>query len=136
MALGEKVTEEKGKLTGMSIKSITAEGMTIEANFVGKVQGFGRFASGTNMASMTILQGPKTNRATGQGVIVTEDGESLPWHMSLIGKIVGDRRKDVGIATFSTLSQKYGWMNDTLFVLDLNLSADLSEYTDTAYEWK
>jgi len=136
MALGEKVSEEKGKAVGMSIKSISADGVTIEGSFVGEVQGFGRFASGRNMATITITQGPKTSRSTGQGVYVTKDGESLPYHFSAIGKNVGDRHRDVALITFSTLSQKYAWVNDLLFVLDLNASLDLSEYTDTAYEWK
>jgi len=136
MVLGEKIAEEKGKLTGMSIKSIGPEGVTIEANFVGETQGFGRFPSGRGMATATILQGPKTSRSTGQGVFVTKDGESIPWHMSAIGKSAGDRRRSVGIATFSTLSQKYAWVNDELFLLDMSISSDLSEYTATVYEWK
>jgi len=135
MALGEKVAEEKGRLTGMSIKSIGAEGVTIEASFVGELQGFGRYSSGRNVATMTIVQGPKTTRSTGQGVLVTKDGESLPWHMNTVGKYAGDRRKLVGIATFSTLSQKYAWVNDGLFVLDISISSDLSEFTTTVYEW-
>jgi len=136
MALGEKISEEKGKLTGMSIKSITAEGITMEASFVGEAQGFGRFASGRNMATATILQGPRTTRSTAQGVFVTKDGESIPWHMNTIGKNAGDKHKVVGVATFYTLSQKYAWLNEGLYLLDMNFSADLSEYTDTAYEWK
>jgi len=135
MALGEKVEEEKGKLTGVSIKSIGAEGVTVEASFVGESQGFGRYSSGRNMSTFTILQGPKTTRSIGQGVFVTKDGESLPWHMNTIGNYVGDRRKLVGIATFSTLSQKYAWVNDVLYVLDINIASDLSEYTTTVYEW-
>jgi hypothetical protein len=127
MPLGEEVTEEKGRLIGMSIKSVGAEGVTVEASFVGEVQGFGRFPSGRNTATMTILRGPKTTRSTGQGIFVTKDGESIPWHMSNIGKYAGDRRKLVGIATFSTLSQKYAWVNDGLFVLDISISSDLSE---------
>jgi hypothetical protein len=87
------------------------------------------------MATMTILQGPRTTRSTGQGVFVTKDGESLPWHMSTIGKYAGDRRKLAGIVTFSTPSQKYAWVNDVLFVLDISIASDLSEYTTTAYEW-
>ena len=134
MALGEKVEEEKGRLTGMSIKSIGPEGVTVEASFVGEAQGFGRYASGRNMATETIIQGPKTTRSSGQGVFVTKDGESLPWHMNTIGKYAGDRRRLVGIATFSTLSQKYAWVNDELFLLDMSISSDLSEYTATVYE--
>jgi len=136
MALGEKISEEKGKLTGMSIKSVGAEGVTIEASFVGENQGFGRYPGGRNMATGTILQGPKTSRNTGQGVFVTKDGESLPWHLSSISKSVGDRRRVLGIATFNTLSQKYAWMNDGLYLVDFDFSADLSEYTAVLYEWK
>jgi len=136
MPLGEKVAEEKGKATGMSIKSIGPEGTTIEISTAGEVKGFGRHPSGRSMATQTVLEGPSTSRATGQGVLATTDGESLPWHAYGIGRTVGGRAKGIYVLTFSTHSQKYAWMNDALFVVDAEISADLSEFSTTNYEWK
>jgi hypothetical protein len=136
MVLGEKAAEEKGKAIGMSIRSIGPEGMTAEITIATEIKGFGRYPSGRNMGTMTVLQGPKTSTGTGQGVIMTTDGESLPWHASFIGKTAGDRIRNVALVTFSTHSQKYAWMNEVLFVLDGESTADFSELSDTSYEWK
>jgi hypothetical protein len=135
LVLGEKVAEEKGSAVGMSIKSVGADGIATESSFVSEIQGFGRFPSGKNMGTITAIEGPKTSRGTGQGVCVTNDGEALPWHYSAIGRRVGDKHKSVAIVTFSTLSQKYAWMNDLLLVLDIDISLDYSQFSDTAYEW-
>jgi hypothetical protein len=136
MALGEKATEEKGKATGMSIKSVGPEGVTFELSFVSEIKGIGRFPSGRSMGTITAVQGSNTHKATGQGVFVTTDGESLPWHMLDIGRQVGSRVKCASLVTYSTRSQKYGWMNDVLHVLDGDAPVDLSEFTTTGYEWK
>ncbi len=136
MPLGEKVSEEKGKTTGMSIKSIGPEGTTIEFNIVSQIKGFGRVPNGRNMGTMTVLQGPNTSNSTGQGMIVTEDGEMLPWHASGVSKRVGNKFKGITLVTFSTRSEKYAWVNDSLLVLDGEVSADLSEFSDTGYEYK
>ena len=136
MALGEKVAEEKGSVIGMSVKSIDANGMSIEFSFASEVQGIGRYPSGRDMGTLSSLDGPHTNRSTGQGVIITKDGEMLPWHGSGIDKRVGDKIKGIFLATFTTMSQKYAWMNDVLIVLDSEASADRTKFSDTAYEWK
>ena len=136
MALGEKVAEEKGKVTGMSIKSLGPEGMNIELNIVSEIKGYGRWPNGKNMGTMTALEGPKTSTSTGQGMVVTEDGETLPWHAIGVSKRVGNKSKGLTLITFSTPSQKYAWANDVLIVLDGEVSADFSQFSDTAYEWK
>jgi hypothetical protein len=136
MALGEKVAEEKGSIIGMSVKSVGAEGVSIEFSFASEVKGFGRFPGGRNVGTLSAMEGPNTNRSMGQGILVTPDGESLPWHTSGIDKRVGDKIKGVFLVTFSAPSQKYGWMNNVLFVLDSEATADLTQFSDTAYEWK
>jgi len=136
MALGEKVAEEKGSVIGMSVKSIDSNGMSTEISFASEVQGIGRFPSGRNMGTLSGLDGPHTSRSTGQGIIVTKDGETLPWHGSGIGKRVGGKTKGAFLVTFTTMSQKYAWINDLLFVLDSEASADMTQFSDTAYEWK
>ena len=136
MVLGEKVAEEKGKVTGMSIKSVGPEGTTIEIDVVSEIKGFGRLPNAKNMGTMTAVEGPKTSTSKGQGIIVTEDGETLPWHEVGVSKRVGGKPKGLSLVTFSTTSQKYAWVNDNVYVLDGEWSADLTQFTDTAYEWK
>jgi hypothetical protein len=136
MVLGEKVSEEKGSIIGMSIKSVGADGVSIEFSFASEVKGFGRYPGGRNTGTLSGLEGPNTNRSTGQGILVTPDGEILPWHTSGVDKRVGDKIKGAFLVTFSTLSQKYAWINNVLFVLDSEASADMTSFSDTAYEWK
>ena len=56
MVLGEKLWEEKGKVIGMSVKSIGSEGVRMEETFTTEVKGLGRFPSGRNMGTMDIVQ--------------------------------------------------------------------------------
>jgi hypothetical protein len=134
MPLGERVLEEKGTLTGVSIKSVAADGMSIELNFAGEAQGFGRFPSGRILGTMNELEGLNTNRITGQGMFVTKEGESLPWNGSGASKSVGDKSKGMFLVTFNTSSQKYAWTNNLLLVLDMEVSADM-KFVATGYEW-
>jgi hypothetical protein len=136
MPLGEKVTEEKAKTTGMSIKSIGPEGTTIEFNYVSQIKGFGRYPNGRSIGTLTMVEGPNTHTSTGQGMIITEDGEMLPWHAVGIGKRVASKTKGIALVTISTRSEKYTWMNDSLYIVDLEGSADFAEFSDTGYEYK
>ncbi len=132
MPLGEKLFEENGKTTGMSVKSVTTDGVTLEGSFVSQIQGIGRFPSGTNMGTVTTIQGPKTASQTGQGVFVTKEGESAPWRLVSIGK----ERKSVNLVTFHSSSPKIAWMNDLLILIEGTGAADYSTFSDVGYEWK
>jgi len=136
MPLGEKAWEEKGAAIGASIKSVDANGIAFEYTTASEVKGFGRHASGRNVGTISMVQGPATNMSKGQGVYTTTDGELLPWHFLGIGKVVGNRVKAAGLAIFSTRSQKYAWINDNLYFMDIDAAADLSEFSDTGYEFK
>ena len=136
MPLGEKAWEEKGAAIGASVKSVDANGIAFEYTTATEVKGFGRHASGRNVGTFSIVQGPVTNMSRGQGVYTTTDGELLPWHFLGIGKMVGNRSKAAGLAIFSTSSQKYAWVNDNLYFMEIDAAADLSEFSDSGYEFK
>ena len=58
MALGEKLFEESGNITGLKITRVhPIEGVTTELSFTSEIRGEGRFPSGENLGSgiMTIL---------------------------------------------------------------------------------
>jgi hypothetical protein len=136
MPLGEKLFEESGKTTGMSVKSITAEGITLESNFVSQIQGFGRFPSGTNMGTGTTVQGPNTARGTGQGVFITKDGKSVAWHLVAIGESVEGKSKSVNLITCQAGSPELAWLNELLILIEGTSAPDLSTFSDVGYEWK
>jgi hypothetical protein len=41
LVLGEKMWEEKGKVIGVSVKSVGPEGVRIEENFASEIKGLG-----------------------------------------------------------------------------------------------
>ncbi len=136
MPLGEKLFEESGKLSGMSVKSVTADGVTLEVDIVSRIQGIGRFPSGTNMGTATFIQGPNTARETGQGVFTTKDGKSVPWHIVAIAKRVEGGSKSVNLATFHATTPELAWLNELLVLIEGTTAPDLSTFSDVGYEWK
>ena len=120
----------------MSVKSVTADGITFESNFVSQIQGVGRFPSGMKRGTATIVQGPSTARETGQGVFITKDGKSVPWHPVAIGKSVEGKPKSVNLVTFQATSQELAWLNELLVLIEGTSSPDHSTFSDVGYEWK
>jgi hypothetical protein len=136
MPLGEKLFEENGKATGMSVKSVGADGVTLEGNFVSQVQGIGRFPSGMNMGTIIVVQGPNTARETGQGVFTTKDGKSALWHLVAIGRSVEGKPKSVNLVTFQATTPELAWLNELLVLIEGTSSPDMSTFSDVGYEWK
>lgn len=131
------MAEEKGTITGTFIKSMEPEGMVIEFSVVGEIKGFGRFPNAKCMGTVSFaVEGPKTTRMTGQGKAVTQDGETMPWRAFGISKRIRGKPKDVTLMILNTSSQKYAWVNESLFVLDEEVSADFTQFSGTVYEWK
>ena len=55
MALGEKLFEESGNVTGIKVTRVhPIEGMTTEVSFTSEIKGIGRFPSGKNIGSGTV----------------------------------------------------------------------------------
>ena len=50
MALGEKLFEESGNVTGFKVTKVhPTEGVTMEVSFTSEIKGIGRFPSGKNL---------------------------------------------------------------------------------------
>ncbi len=137
MALGEKVGEDHGTGTGVTIRSTGPEGVTIEVNYMGEVKGSGRFPDGNYVGTLTVLQAPSgISRSTNQGLLTTKDGETIVYRGFSTGKAGGVRTKDVGLLTFTTMSQKYAWMNEAILLREGDASPDFKEFKGTSHEWK
>jgi hypothetical protein len=134
---GEKIAEEKGKVIGMSVKSVGSDGVHVEETFASEVKGFGRFPSGRDMGTLNVVM--RTGgviSGTGQGTKTTQDGDSAVWKCYLIGKIEEGKHKCVIIIEFMTASQKLSWMNGLIAIEDAILDPITRELSGTAYEWK
>ena len=137
--MGEKLFEEKGKLTSANVRSVhPVEGTKMEVSFMSEIQGLGRCPSGKNVGSATIHQYPHgVVDASHQGVFTTAGGDQYMWWAHQKGKVVeGGKIKALIMVTGYSNSPKLSWMNNLIMVLDAEFNPATQEFTSTAYEWK
>jgi hypothetical protein len=137
LVLGEKMWEEKGKVIGISVKSVGPESVRMEETFVTEVKGLGRAPSGRNVGTIDVIEVPGgLFSGTGQGIYTTQDGDSVVWKCYFLGKLEAGKYKSVNIIQFMTASQKLSWMNGFIAV-DEGISDPITmELSGTGYEWK
>ncbi len=140
MALGEKLFEESGNITGLKITRVhPVDGVTTEVSFVSEIRGEGRFPSGQNLGSGTLTKYPHgIIDATWHGSLMTaENGAQFMWWAHEKSKVVeGGNIKGLNIMTGFTNSQKLSWMNHLIIALEVSGSAFSQEFKATGYEWK
>ena len=139
MALGEKLFEESGNITGFKvIKVHPIEGVTLEVSFTSEIRGIGRFPSGKNLASGIMTQYPHgIVDATWQGsVATTEGGDQYVWWAHEKSKVAeGGRIKGLIMVTGFTNSQKLSWMNNLILVLESETDPSSQKFKTIGYEW-
>ena len=139
MALGEKLFEESGNLTGFKVTKVhPVEGVTIEASFTSEIRGIGRFPSGRNLGSGTMTRYPHgIVDQSNQGSVMTNEGDQFVWWAHGKSKVIeGGRVKGLIIVTGFTNSQKLSWMNNLIIALDLESDPESQKFKATAYEWE
>jgi hypothetical protein len=140
MALGEKLFEESGNVTGFKVTRVhPVEGVTLEVSFTSEIKGVGRFPSGKNMGSGTMTQYPHGMvDASYQGSFVTtEGGDQFVWWAHEKSKVVeGGKVRGLTMVTGFTHSQKLSWMNNLIFALETEFDHNSQKTKSTAYEWK
>jgi hypothetical protein len=140
MALGEKLFEESGNITGFKVTKVhPVEGVTIEASFTSEIKGIGRFPSGKNLGSGTMTQYPHgIVDASWQGSIMTaQDGDQFIWWAHEKSKVVeGGKIKGLTMVTGFTNSQKLSWMNNLILALESETDLESQKFKITGYEWK
>ena len=139
MALGEKLFEESGNVTGFKVTKVhPTEGVTIEVSFISEIAGTGRFPSGKNLGSGTMTQYPHgIVDQSNQGSVMTNEGDQFVWWAHGKGKVVeGGKVKGLIIVTGFTNSQKLSWMNNLIMALESEFDPESKMFKITAYEWK
>jgi hypothetical protein len=141
MALGEKLFEESGNITGFKVTKVhPVEGVTIEASFTSEVRGIGRFPSGKNLGSGTMTQYPHgIVDASWQGsfMTTTEGGDQFIWWAHEKSKVAEDGKvKGLTMVTGFTNSQKLAWMNNLIYALESETDLESQRFRTTAYEWR
>jgi hypothetical protein len=139
MALGEKLFEESGNVTGFKVTKVhPTEGVTMEGSFTSEIAGTGRFPSGKNLGSGTMTQYPHgIVDQSNQGSMMTAEGDQFLWWAHGKGKVSeGGKVRGLIIVTGFTNSQKLSWMNNLIMALDLETDPGSQTFKITAYEWK
>src|SRR5215208_5447334 len=132
MALGEKLFEESGNVTGFKVTKVhPIEGVTTEVSFTSEIKGIGRFPSGKNIGSGTVTQYP-------HGIVEGgRNGDQFVWWAHEKTKMVGGGKfKGLTMMTGFTNSQKLSWMNNLIIALDLETDPESQKFKATAYEWE
>jgi hypothetical protein len=140
MALGEKLFEESGDITGFKVTKVhPIEGVTIEASFTSEIRGIGRFPSGKNLGSGTMTQYPHgIVDASWQGsLMIAEGGDQFIWWAHEKSKVTEDGKvKGLTMVTGFTNSQKLSWMNTLILALESETDLKSQKFKVTGYEWK
>jgi hypothetical protein len=139
MALGEKLFEESGNITGLKVTRVhPIEGVTLEISFTSEIRGIGRFPSGKNLGSGTLTQYPHgIVDASWQGsVATTEGGEQFVWWAHEKSKVVeGGKIRGLTMLTGFTHSQKLSWMNNLIIALESETDPSSQKFKTTGYDW-
>lgn len=138
MALGEKLFEETGKVTSISVESVhPVEGVKMKVSFMSEIKG-AKFPNGRNMGSGKVRQYPH-GIVDGEyhGVVTTDAGDQFYWWAHEKSK-VGQDGKTRGLVTVTgfTHAEKIAWANNTIIVIDAVMDPEKQEFRGTGYEWK
>jgi hypothetical protein len=149
MALGEKLFEESGNVTGFKVTKVhPIEGVTMEVSFTSEIRGIGRFPSGKNLGSGTVTQYPHgivDGSYQGSFMTTTEGGggnsggsadQFVWWAHEKTKAVEGGKFKGLTMMTGFINSQKLSWMNNLIIALDLETNPESQKFKATAYEWK
>ena len=141
MVLGEKLWEGKGKSEGQGlIKYVGMEGVVSMYPWSAQLKGFG-CAEGmdcmVNVTGKSMMPPKGIGAAKDQGVLMTTTGEMAILKGHDLSKMVDGKGMAVGLWSFMTMSEKLGWLNDTIAVVTIEaLDPMWQEFKMVIYEWE
>jgi hypothetical protein len=131
--LGDKTGEVKGKRTVRRVLSVDPP--TAEVSFEDAGEMFG--VPTTGMGSYTsVVQPDGSLHGSGQGLIMTNDGESITWTGTGRGRFgSGGAISYRGMLFFRTASQKLARVNNSCGAFEYEVAAD-GTTVSKVWEWK
>ncbi len=141
MAIGEKLWEGKGKGGASFIKSVGMEGVTSMYTWTAQMKGVGK-AKGVdlnlNVTGMSMTPPKGIAWSKDQGTMMTMTGEmGVVKGVSLMKMTPGKNPTSVGLWTFMTMVEKWGWLNDTIAVITFEAMDPMwMELNIAIWEWK
>ena len=140
MALGDKLFEESGEITGLKITKVhPIEGVKTEVSFTSEIRGKGRYPSGQSLGSGIMTKYPHgIIDGTWHGsLMIAKGGDQFLWWAHEKSKVVeGGNIKGLNIMTGFTSSQKLSWMNNIILALEISGSVFSHKFNATGFEWK
>jgi hypothetical protein len=131
--LGEKISETTGKRIVRRVISVNPPTAEVSFEDRGTVLGI----AGTGLGTYTSVIRPDGSiYGTGQGLTTTQDGDSLTWEGTGLGKFgAGGVVSYRGMLYFRTTSQKLARLNNACGVFEFEVDAS-GNTTSTVWEWK
>ncbi len=140
LGIGEKLWEGDGKTQLMTVQDVSADGVTVEFTWYGKLKGVGRAEgvdgtivfTGRKLASFS---GPGKGSTKGQGILFAKGG-LVAAKSSGYGNPKWEGTKSVEIWSFVAASHKLSWLNDTVALVTQEGDPSWEEFKITINEWK
>ncbi len=141
MAIGEKLWEGKGKGGASFIKSVGMDGVTSMYTWTAQMKGMGKangIDANLNVTGMSMTPPKGIAASKDQGLLMTMTGDmGVIKGMSYMKMMMGKNPTSVGLWTFMTMSEKLGWLNDTIAVVTFEAMDPMwMELNVTIWEWK
>ena len=133
--LGEQLGEERGQVTGMRVLPGEGGELKVEVSF----QASGSIL-GVEMSDMatyiSILRPDGTLYGTGQGIVMTSDGEAFPWAGSGIGWPAGSGMAASyrGAVYYRPSSERFARLNRLAAVFEFDVDEN-GQTTGKIWEW-
>ncbi|MFB7861803.1 MULTISPECIES: hypothetical protein [unclassified Streptomyces] len=133
--LGDLIGEEQGETTGMRVLSTDGGHPVLEASFqaTGTLLGTGVRDMGTYES---VMRPDGTLFGEGQGVVMTQGGDTITWHGSGVGRI--DEAGTVhwrGALFWETAAAAFSRLNTIAGVFEFETD-ESGKATAKVYEWK
>ena len=141
MAIGEKLWEGKGKSGASFIKSVNMEGVSQVYTWTAQMKGMGKAKCtdcNLNVTGMSMTPPKGVAWSKDQGMLMTMTGDmGVVKGVSLMKMVMGKNPSSVGLWTFMTMSEKLGWLNDTIAIITFEAMDPMwTELSVTISEWK
>ena len=133
--LGEKIGQEKGKITGRRVLRSDELTVRVETSQQGTGQILG--TKYTTLATYwSVMRNSGTLYGEGQGIIMTEDGESGKWQGQGIGIFKGKGAIGFrGAIYFDTSSKKLSALNSMAVLFEYDVDEE-GNFASQLFEWK
>lgn len=142
MVLGQKLWEGKGKSVGQGlIKSVGPDSITSEFTWVAELKGMGcaeGLDGNISVTAVGVTPFKGIGKTSDQGIFMMSTGDMCVLKgFDLMKMSGGGNPSAVGLWSFMAQSEKIGWMNDLIALVDFQaLDPMWMEVNITIYEWK